>query len=66
MTAKTIEQIKKEFLFSGMTISQWSKVHGYPYHSVQQVLSGKSNCSRGKTHEIAVLLGLKEGEIVKN
>lgn len=65
MKVKSVEEVKREFLFSGMTIAQWAKEHGYPYSSVQQVLSGKSLNIRGKSHEIAVLLGIKEG-VIKN
>ncbi len=66
MATKTIDDVKKEFLFSGITIAQWAKKHGYSYHQVQNVLSGRSQNSRGKSHEIAILLGIKEGVIMKN
>ena len=62
---KTTREVKDEFLATGMTISQWAKDHGYSYSSVQQVISGRSQNIRGKSHEIAVLLGIKDGKILK-
>lgn len=60
---KTIEQVKQELEFFGMTISEWAEKHEYPYHTVRHVLSGQSKFTRGQAHEIAVLLGLKKGVI---
>lgn len=61
---KTVAQIRNEFHRAGQTITQWAAAHGYPAYLVQQVLSGRSRCLRGKSHEIAVLLQLKDGYIV--
>ena len=61
---RTPDEVRQEFLFTGTSISEWAKKNGYSYHLVQQVLSGRSRNLRGKSHEIAVLLGLKEGVIV--
>jgi len=37
-------------------------MHGYSPDLVSVVMTGRK-CVRGKSHEIAVLLGLKDGEI---
>lgn len=63
MTMKTIEQVRSEFHLAGRSISKWAATHGYPAYLVQQVLSGRSRCLRGQSHEIAVLLQLKDGYI---
>ncbi len=60
---KTLEEVRDEFYRAGQSITQWADTHGYPMHLVQQVLSGRSRCLRGKGHEIAVLLKLKDGYI---
>lgn len=62
---KTLEEVRKEFERAGKSISGWATAHGYPAYLVQQVLSGRSRCLRGKSHEIAVLLGVKEGYICR-
>ncbi|MFZ3000337.1 MAG: DNA-binding protein [Undibacterium umbellatum] len=61
--AKSLEQVKLEFHQTGMTIVRWAKENGYPTYLVQQVLSNRSKCRRGRSHEIAVLLNLKDGFI---
>lgn len=60
---KTLEQVRKEFKRAGQSITDWAQTHGYPAYLVQQVLSGRSKGLRGKSHEIAVLLDLKDGYI---
>jgi len=60
---KSIDEVKAEFNYQGITISQWAREHNFPYHTVQHVLSGKSKYSHGQAHEIAVLLKLKKGVI---
>ncbi|WP_382323289.1 hypothetical protein ACFJI0_02245 [Hydrogenophaga sp. UC242_53] len=42
-----------------MSISEWAQRHGVPPSLVYSVLSGKTQCTRGRSHEVAVLLGLK-------
>jgi gp16 family phage-associated protein len=61
---KTAEQVRAEFHRAGQSITQWATAHGYPAYLVQQVLSGRARCLRGRSHEIAVLLQLKDGYIM--
>lgn len=60
---KTLEEVRQEFVRDGKSITGWAAAHGYPAYLVQQVLSGRSRCLRGKSHEIAVLLNVKDGRI---
>lgn len=62
---KTTEQVKTEFRQKGITITGWARANGFSKLAVHRVLNGKSKCYRGKSHKIAVLLGLKNGEIVE-
>ena len=63
-TAKTAEQVKREFRDAGITISEWARVNGFKRMSVIDVLRGKNGGHWGESHEIAVSLGLKVGNVV--
>jgi len=62
---KTREQVKEEFEKAGDTLSRWAADNGYPAALVYRVLSSETIPKRGKSHEIAVKLGLKDGTISK-
>jgi len=62
---KTKEQVKEEFERAGDTIVRWANDNGYPASLVYRVLSSDSIPKYGKSHEIAVKLGLKDGTITK-
>jgi gp16 family phage-associated protein len=63
---KTLEQVKKDFLFKGQSVSDWARKHGFKYQNVKEVLEGRSKCFRGEGHKIAVTLGIKDGEITES
>lgn len=58
---KTPDQIKAEFLAAGITISSWARDRGYTPREVSLVLNGQVKGRYGKSHDIAVQLGLKSG-----
>ncbi|MBE2242465.1 MAG: DNA-binding protein [Burkholderiaceae bacterium] len=60
---KTPPQVRAEFARKGISISSWAKQHGFSRQAAHAVLSGRLQCRYGASHRIAVLLGLKEGEI---
>lgn len=60
---KTPEQVKEDFLRAGISVSEWARDHGFKENLVFEVLAGRAKALRGKSHRIAVLLGLKEGVI---
>ncbi len=62
----TPQEIRAAWLRKGMTQNEWARKHGFNYASVSQVLNGKNGATRGTGHRIAVLLGLKDGEIVED
>ncbi len=62
---RTPEDIKSEFKRKGISISDWAIANGFPPNLVYEVLAERRNPTRGKTHRIAVMLGLKNGEIVQ-
>jgi len=61
---RTSEEVRNEFKRKGISISSWAIANGYPPNLVYDVLAKRRNPTRGQTHNIAVQLGLKDGEIV--
>ena len=47
--------------YQGITIAQWAREHEKSDSLVREILAGKKKCLRGESHNIAVLLGMKEG-----
>jgi gp16 family phage-associated protein len=62
---KTPGQVKAEFLRRGDTITAWAREHGFNANQVVAVLSGRNKGLRGNAHNIAIMLGIKQGEIRK-
>lgn len=62
---KTPQEVREEFRDKGLTIISWATQHGFSYGAVHRVLTGKAKCWYGDAHKIAVLLGIKNGEIPK-
>lgn len=65
---KTRSQVRSEFARKGWTYSNWAVKHGFSVNLVIAILndddaSPKRPCLRGASHNIAVKLGIKEGEI---
>ena len=48
----------------GLSAASFARQHGLHPRLVCAVLSGKLKCRIGDSHRAAVLLGMKEGEIV--
>ena len=60
ITQEQINQVKASFQNKGITIDQWAKDNNYPAWAVYRVLNGVNKGYRGKAHEIATKLGLKQ------
>lgn len=54
------EQLKSQFKREGRSFAQWARDNGYDYHDVIRVVNGFNKGVRGRGHEIACKLGLKE------
>lgn len=63
---RTPEEARAELQRKGITVSEWAAANGFNTQLVFAVLRGERQCIRGQSHRIAVLLGLKEGEICLN
>lgn len=55
----TADQVKTLFRQQGITFTQWAEENGYSRYEVYRVLNGQTKARYGKSHEIAVKLGLK-------
>ncbi|MCA8031987.1 DNA-binding protein [Burkholderia arboris] len=64
-TLKTHAQVRDHFVRTGTAVKEWAKAHGLAPATVYEVLAGRRKCLRGDSHKAAVLLGLKDGEIVE-
>ncbi|HCZ14350.1 MAG TPA: DNA-binding protein [Candidatus Accumulibacter sp.] len=61
---RTPQEVRAEWLRKGMGQNNWARKHGFNPVTVSQVLNGINKGSRGEGHKVAVLLGIKDGEIV--
>lgn len=59
MKHKSAHECRAKFFQEGISITEWATTHGFDRDDVYALLSGKSKGTRGKTHQIAVALGLK-------
>lgn len=57
------EQVRADFRRRGVSFAEWARQQGFSRQLVSAVVSGSRKCHRGASHRIAVLLGLKDGEI---
>ena len=67
---KTRAQVRDEFARKGWSISAWARDNGYSPNMVIAIITDddrnpRLKCLRGDAHNIAVELGLKEGQVFK-
>jgi gp16 family phage-associated protein len=55
---------REKFSRTGLSISDWAQQHGFNRSLVYEVLAGRKKCHRGDSHRIAVMLGIKQGELL--
>ena len=60
---KSTDEVRAQLDRIGKPVTVWAREHGYKPNLVYEILKGRILCKRGLSHEIAVLLGLKEGTI---
>ncbi|MFT4190866.1 MAG: DNA-binding protein [Comamonas sp.] len=68
MALKKRSEVRAEFIRKGWSISAWATRNGYSPNLVIAIINDDDvkpvrKCTRGDSHNIAVLLGLKEGEV---
>jgi gp16 family phage-associated protein len=62
---KTAAQAREWFNHQGLSVSEWARQNGFGISLTRQILAGQKPCHRGQSHQIAVLLGMKAGEITR-
>lgn len=60
---RTAQQIREDWLRKGVCQNEWARRNGFSTASVSHVLNGRNAARRGVGHKIAVMLGMKDGEI---
>ncbi|WP_198321698.1 MULTISPECIES: hypothetical protein [Methylococcus] len=63
MALYTPEQLRKELDSKGMTISAYAKARSLDPKLVRDLLVGRIRGTRGRAHDHAVIMGLKDGEV---
>ena len=63
---RTPQDVRAEWLRKGIAQNDWARKNGFNPATVSQVLNGRNSGARGVGHKIAVMLGIKEGEIVED
>jgi len=56
-------RVRQWFDQTGTSVAEWAREHKFPVALVYRVLAGRIT-KRGKSHEIAVRLGIKAGVIL--
>ncbi|MGE4293925.1 MAG: DNA-binding protein [Desulfovibrio sp.] len=62
--ARTPEEVKRDLERKGIPIAAWARAHGYDADLTRRILKKERAALRGQSHNIAVSLGIKDGEIV--
>ncbi|MGH6624311.1 MAG: DNA-binding protein [Burkholderiaceae bacterium] len=62
---KTPAQVRAEFARNGVAVTSWARANNVQGRVVFDVLSGKCKGQRGEGHKVAVLLGLKSGQVLE-
>lgn len=60
---KSGAQVLEDLRSQGITVRQWSRDHGAPERTVYAVIRGDNKGRFGEAHRVAVLLGMKKGEL---
>ena len=63
---RTSQEVRSELQKRGLSIADWARQNGFTPELVHQVLNSNKIPVRGKSHQIAVKLGLKDGIIEPN
>ena len=62
---RTSKDVLEDFARKGVSIAAWARAKGYDADLTRAILRNERAAIRGQSHNIAVELGLKEGEVVR-
>lgn len=57
-------RVRDDFSARGVNVSEWARARGFDPGLVHQILRGERRCTWGKSHRIAVALGIKDAPAV--
>lgn len=60
---RSADDVRAEFDRKGLSIAAWARTHKVGKSLVYEILAGRKKCKRGASHRVAVLLGMKHGEL---
>lgn len=55
-----LSEIRQVFVEDGVSVAEWAREHNFSLPLVYAILKGRNHATRGKSHKIAVALGLKK------
>ena len=55
-----LNEIRQVFIEDGVSVAEWARENNFSLALVYAVLKGRNHATRGKSHKIAVALGLKK------
>lgn len=55
-----LSEVRAIFIENGISVAEWARNHNFSLALVYAVLKGRNQATRGKSHQIAVALGLKQ------
>jgi gp16 family phage-associated protein len=62
---KTSKEVLEDFARKGISVAAWARTKGYDADLTRAILRNERAAIRGQSHNIAVELGLKDGEVVR-
>ncbi|WP_319778327.1 DNA-binding protein [Maridesulfovibrio sp.] len=64
--ARTAKEVLEDFARKGISVAAWARSKGYDADLTRAILRKERAAIRGQSHNIAVELGLKDGEVVRD
>lgn len=55
-----LNELRQVFIDDGVSVAEWAREQNFSLPLVYAVLNGRNRATRGKSHKIAVALGLKK------
>jgi gp16 family phage-associated protein len=60
---KTAAEVRAELRQAGLSLAEWARTHKVSYSLSYELLRGRIKGHHGQAHDIAVLMGMKHGQV---
>ncbi len=60
---KTAAEVRADLRQAGLSLAEWARVNKVSYALSHELLRGRIKGHHGQAHDIAVLMGLKHGQL---